>query len=185
MPICDGCGCDVDAQHIRHRIERLELATRFRPVHIQVLLIDGAPPARKEDYFYQASPDGAGRSATWTQYHNDLFQCADVASSSSQQSEFLLADFQHHGFFLAHAVECPVDNGKLENAVRGLSGTIAKRVQYSYRPKNIALLSGSTQALVCVLKESGWSDRLILDEGRPFAGPDFSKRFREALFRIS
>lgn len=185
MPICDGCGCDVDAQHIRHRIERLELATRFRPIHIQVLLIDGAPPARTEHYFYQTPGDGAGRSAAWAKYHNDLFQCADVASGSGQQGESLLSDFQRRGFFLAHAVECPVDNSKLENAVRGSSGTIAKRVQYSYRPKNIALLSDSTQALVGVLKESGWSDRLILDEGRPFAGPDFTKRFREALFRIS
>jgi hypothetical protein len=58
MPICDGCGAAVDAEHIRARIMRLELATRFRPVHIQTLLVGVAPPERAEDYFY-ASEKGA------------------------------------------------------------------------------------------------------------------------------
>jgi len=185
VPICDGCGSDVDAQHIRHRIERLELATRFRPVHIQVLLIDEAPPARLEDYFYGSATGGSIRSATPAQYRDELIQCAGLALSSGHQDESLLADFQRRGFFLAHAAECPVENSKLEDAVRRLSGTIVKRVQYSYRPKNIALLSASTQSLVSVFEESGWGDRLILDEGRTFAGPNFSKRFREALSSIS
>ncbi len=53
MPVCDGCGMQADDAHIRRRIERLELATRFRPIHIQALLIDAAPPSRSEDYFYR------------------------------------------------------------------------------------------------------------------------------------
>lgn len=51
MPVCDGCGVQADGDHIRRRIERLELATRFRPIHIHVLLVDAAPPSRLEDYF--------------------------------------------------------------------------------------------------------------------------------------
>lgn len=184
MPICDGCGSDADAKHIRHRIERLELATRFRPVHIQVLLIDEAPPPRIEDYFYRAVTDGFARSADCAEYQYELIQCAGLASSSGQQDESLLADFQRSGFFLVHAVECSVENSKLEDAIRSLSRTIVKRVQYSYRPKNIALLS-ATQALVSVFEETRWGDSLILDGGRPFAGLNFSKRLREALSRIS
>ena len=52
MATCDGCGNAVDAEHIRQRIERLELATRYRPVHIQTLLIGATPPARAEEYVY-------------------------------------------------------------------------------------------------------------------------------------
>jgi len=52
MAICDGCGAVADAEHIRARIQRLELATRYRPIHIHTLLIGTAPPALIEDYFY-------------------------------------------------------------------------------------------------------------------------------------
>jgi hypothetical protein len=59
MTVCDGCGALVEADHIRARIERLELATRYRPVHIQTLLIGDRPPARAEDYFYASGKEGA------------------------------------------------------------------------------------------------------------------------------
>lgn len=57
MAICDGCGASVEAEHIRRRIERLELATRYRPVHIQTLLIGDAPPARDEEYVYSSEKE--------------------------------------------------------------------------------------------------------------------------------
>jgi hypothetical protein len=59
MALCDGCGLTVDAEHIRQRIERLELATRYRPVHIQMLLVGAAPPERPEDYFYSSEKEAA------------------------------------------------------------------------------------------------------------------------------
>ena len=49
----------MDAEHIRARIERLELATRYRPVHIQTLLVGAAPPARAEEYFYSSEARSA------------------------------------------------------------------------------------------------------------------------------
>jgi hypothetical protein len=59
MPVCDGCGAMVNAEHIRQRIERLEMATRYRPVHIQTLLVGSVPPANTEDYFYASEKAGA------------------------------------------------------------------------------------------------------------------------------
>jgi hypothetical protein len=35
--LCDGCGQPATPEHIAERIHRLELATRYRPIHIQVL----------------------------------------------------------------------------------------------------------------------------------------------------
>jgi hypothetical protein len=59
MAICDGCGREAGAEHIRARIERLELGTRYRPVHIQTLLVGDAPPEQAEDYFYASEKEGA------------------------------------------------------------------------------------------------------------------------------
>ncbi len=59
MPLCDGCGAMADAHHIRRRIERLEMATRYRPVHIRTLLVGTAPPESTEDYLYSSETKGA------------------------------------------------------------------------------------------------------------------------------
>lgn len=64
MPVCDGCGATVSAEHIRQRIERLELATRYRPVHIQTLLIGSAPPAKSDDYLYSSEDTGGELQGT-------------------------------------------------------------------------------------------------------------------------
>jgi hypothetical protein len=67
MPVCDGCGATVDSEHIRSRIERLEMATRYRPVHIQTLLVGTAPPKENEDYLYFSETKGAELQ------HNGIF----------------------------------------------------------------------------------------------------------------
>jgi hypothetical protein len=186
MPICDGCSVGVDAQHIRQRIERLELATRFRPVHIQVLLLDEAPPARMEDYFYQPAQDSSIQSSSSAQYHDQLLKCAGLEPKAGDPQESQLSDFQRRGFFLAYAVECPVESkAKLEDALRRSSGTLVKRMLHSYRPKKIALLFQPGQELASTLEGNGLSDRLILDAGQSFDGLDFGVRLRDAIAGLS
>jgi hypothetical protein len=180
VPICDGCGADAQPQHIRQRIERLELATRFRPVHIQVLLIDAAPPPGFEDYFYQAVAEHPSRSLSSARYWDEVLGCAGL-SPGSEAEESLLAEFQRRGFFLAYAAECPVEDVRLEETVRNRAETILKRVQYSYRPKKIALLSPQTGSLLPAFERCGWADRLLLDQGQPFAGADFGKGICEVI----
>lgn len=60
MTICDSCGVMADAAHVRRRIARLELTTRYRPVHIQTLIVGDAPPADDAEFFY-ASDERAER----------------------------------------------------------------------------------------------------------------------------
>lgn len=173
MPVCDGCGRSVDEAHIRRRIERLEMATRFRPIHIGVLLIDAAPPARQEDFFYAAA-HGA-RSAAGQTYFEALAKLAGASGSgaprtSGAEAEAILAEFQRRGFFLAHAVECPFDDAsEVTAAIRRLARTVLLRVQTSYKPKHVALISAPTAELIETFRTSGWADRLILSNGRPFA----------------
>jgi hypothetical protein len=172
MPICDGCGAQADDAHIRRRIERLELATRFRPIHIQVLLIDAAPPARPEDYFYHAAADREGRSAASRNYFDEIVKCSGLMISPEMNEESTLAEFQHRGFYLAHASECPGEAAdELGESLERLGPVMIRRVEKSYKPKYIVLLSASLGILIPQFERIAMRGRLILDHGMPFLSP--------------
>jgi hypothetical protein len=165
VPICDGCGFAVDDAHIRQRIQRLELATRFRPIHINVLLIDANPPADPSDFFYASASSQA--SAAQNPYFRELAKLA--AGGSDLAPESVLSEFQRRGFFVTSAVECPMPSGDdLSAAIRRLAPTVRRRVQASYKPKYVVLVSQPTSELIEPLRACGWGDRLILDNGCPF-----------------
>lgn len=135
MPVCDACGARTDEAHIRRRVERLELATRYRPVHIKVLFLDGAPPSRLEDYFYQAAKDRSVRSLAARMYFDELIKCAGLPAGSDLREEPALLDFQRRGFFFTSAVECPFeDQPDPQGALRRLAPTVMKRVQTPTSP---------------------------------------------------
>ncbi|MGA8222104.1 MAG: hypothetical protein WB780_10670 [Candidatus Acidiferrales bacterium] len=181
MPVCDGCGTRADEAHVRRRVERLELATRYRPVHIKVLLLDGAPPARMEDYFYQAVKDRSVRSIASRMYFDELVKCAGGSPPGEVQEETVLADFQRRGFFLTYAVECPFeDQPDPQGALRRLAPTVLKRVQTSYNPSYVVPLSPPTQELIRLFGLVGWGDRLILNNGAPFSDPYLGDPKRQA-----
>lgn len=170
--ICDSCGASgADHRHIRERIERLELATRFRPVHINVLVLDAAPPARTEDYFYRATKDRSVRSPESRAYFDGLIGCAGTRPNAEIEEESALGAFHRRGLFLAHVIECPIQGqAELAAAVQRAAPTLLKRLQASYRPKYVALLSQQLGELILVLQDAGWGDRLVLEDGKPFAG---------------
>src|ERR1700728_3131303 len=149
MPVCDGCGAQVDDAHIRQRIERLELATRFRPVHISVLLVDAAPPARREDYFYRATASLSDRSPAGRDYFDALMNSAGVDADAQSNEEAALAEFQRRGFFLIGAIECaPANPADTPRIIERAAPTLLRRVKVSYKPKSIAMLSSATQPLI-------------------------------------
>ena len=168
MQVCDGCGAQADGAHIRRRIERLELATRFRPIHIQVLLIDAAPPTRREDYFYHATNRG-DRSQSSRDYFDEIAKCSGLTINPEMNEESTLAEFQHRGFYLAHVRECPAERTDEWDGALGRLGTVMiRRVEKSYKPKYIVLLSASLGKLIPQFERSEMRDRLILDHGKPF-----------------
>ena len=185
MSICDGCGAQADEAHIRQRIERLELATRFRPIHIQVLLLDAAPPAKLEDYFYRAG-NSAERSITSRMYFDELAKCSGQAHGTHTSEDSTLAEFQKRGFFLAHAVECPVESSsELAQTIRRLAPTVALRVNSSYKPKFVAPISRMLQDIIPQLQSHGWSEKMILSDGKPFDDRLLSDPQRQAEFGAS
>jgi hypothetical protein len=186
MTVCDGCGQQVNAGHVKERIERLQMATRFRPIHIQTLVIDACPPQPLSDFFYNAS--GAGRSGAAGEYFSELAKCAGDGSaklaSGAANDEAVLAEWQRRGLFLAYAVDCAIESEpELTAAVANSAGTVLLRLATSYKPKSVSLLSKPAELLIPSLQANGWKEKLILDAGRPFGGTDFGSRLAAALLR--
>jgi hypothetical protein len=182
MPLCDGCGAEVDDAHIRRRIARLELATRFRPIHIQVLVLDAAPPSPSEDYFYRTA-SSAPRSAESQIFFDEVTKCIGPNPDKSPTEESALAEFQRRGLYLAYAVECPVESPeKLAVAVTRLAPTVLLRLNASYRPKFVAPVSAALQPIVSFLQNNSWADRVILHDGKPFDHPSRGNAERQSAF---
>jgi hypothetical protein len=161
MRVCDGCGAPADEAHIRQRIERLEMATRFRPIHIQTLFLADAPASRLEDYFYRPLREGESRSAEAKQFFAEMMKGAGIALDAATDEEAALVEFQRRGFYLAHAVECPVPTPQeLSERIAAASTTLLKRIEFSYRPKHVVPISPAVKAMIPVLQKSSIGDRL-------------------------
>lgn len=156
MKICDGCGAPADEAHIRRRIERLELATRYRPIHIQVLLLADAPPARPEDDFYRAPSDREKRSPEGQESFTEILAAAGIPRDATADTEAALAEFQHRGFYLAYALECPLAASDDRDArICAAAPTVRKRIQFSYRPKQVVLIGAAKNQLAPLLENLG------------------------------
>jgi hypothetical protein len=196
--LCDGCGQPATSEHIARRLRRLELATRFRPIHIGILFMAEAPPPHMEDYFYYCGEGSAGQSSVRSDLSRILFESLMQGVGISQETgrvyQACLGDFQRGGFFLADAVECPVEEivpglgegtahaDEFELAHR-YAPTIVKRLRFSYKPKHIVLLSMRTRHLIPILQQAGLGDRLLLHQGLPLHFPYPDEPAAYAQFR--
>jgi hypothetical protein len=147
---CDGCGQLASAEHIARRLQRLEWATRFRPIHIQALLLAASAPDADSEFLY--SPE-----FPYTGLASDLLSALSI-SMAGKSNEEVLADFQKRGLFLAYLLECPLSQGtKLPEAVdlldRHLPQAVA-RVRRSLKPKRVLVLSQDLQPFLAQLSES-------------------------------
>jgi hypothetical protein len=147
---CDGCGQLVSAEHIARRLQRLEWATRFRPIHIQALLLAASAPEADSEFVY--SPE-----APFTGLAGDLLSALSI-STAGKSNEEILADFQKRGLFLAYVLECPVATGtRLAEAVdlldRHLPQALA-RIRRSLKPKRALVLSQDLQPFLLQLSEA-------------------------------
>src|SRR6266849_3349615 len=155
---CDGCGLPASPQHIADRLSRLELSTRFRPVHISVLFVALAPPVRPEDEFY-----GPLESKEFTE---PFLEALGVHSSTDQASPesdahgihtARLAEFQRRGYHLAYLSECPIPETEEPTAstISRLAPTLIRRIRFNYRPKQVAPLGLELFPLVDILRIAG------------------------------
>jgi hypothetical protein len=164
VPRCDGCGNTPSDAHVRRRIERLELATRYRPIHIQTLFLALAPPEPMEDFFYNVAPPAAERSTGAKQFLGAVMAQAGIGGAFSGDAA-ALAEFQRHNSYLAYVLECPVaevypereaaDSGIAAAIARDHGAALLRRIQFSYRPKRIEMIEPGIPELMETLRQTG------------------------------
>lgn len=185
MPHCDCAESDVSESHVRERIARIERASRFRPVHIRILLLDAAPAASLQDDFYFSAADRSSRSLYSRMYFDELAVASGISrdSLSSLDESAALADFQRRGFFLAHVVECPIeDQQALRHTVNRLAPALLRRLDTSYKPKHVVPIGQAVSEIIPFLQMSGWGSRLILAKGTSFEDPFLGDPQNQAEF---
>lgn len=174
---CDGCGLLASPKHIAARMERLELVTRFRPIHIQVLFVALDPMPRPQDEFYGPPESG--------QFFDSLLSALDISTHAkpnpAEAAAANLLEFQRRGYYLTYLSECPlpVPNSTSENAdgraasecISRLAPTLVKRIRFNYKPKHVALLGTNLTPLIEIFERSGIASLLLLDEGAPLTVP--------------
>jgi hypothetical protein len=161
---CDGCGQIASAGHIARRLQRLEWATRYRPVHIHTLFLGSASPQKQEEFLYSPNGEFQGEAAT-------LFQAAGV-STAGKTAEAVRAEFQRAGFFLTHVLECPIENESgpvLPSLMEQRLPAVAVRIRRSLKAKRVVLISRGLETVLEKFVALPLGCPLVLDDGRPFA----------------
>ncbi len=85
----------------------------------------------------------------------------------------LLAEFQRAGIFVTECCECPVDGTGISSAALAvhMAPSVLRRVQFSYKPKRILLLSSELAPLIPIFRQAGWGENLLLRDGNPIDVP--------------
>jgi hypothetical protein len=190
---CDGCDLPASPQHIAGRLRRLELSTRFRPVHIGVLFVALAPPARPEDDFYGP--------AEAKEFADPFLEALEIHAAKEKTGPELdahaagsvkLAEFQHRGYHLAYLSECPIPERERPAAstIARLGPTLIRRIRFNYKPKQVAPLGQELFPLIDLLRAAGIGPILTLDQGlalpTPRAGArDWMELFQRAVSTVA
>jgi len=179
---CDGCGQPASPEHIARRLQRLEWATRYRPVHVAALLLGGVSPQSDADFLYAGKFEGeAGR----------LLKSIGM-SAAGKSSESVLSEFQRNGLFLTHVLECPLDPGQeaqssAESLLVQRISAVLTRIRRSLKPKRIVLISEWLTPLAARISRAELGCPVILDNGKPFrlASSDSSEASRDLLAALA
>jgi hypothetical protein len=180
---CDGCGQAASTEHIARRLQRLEWATRYRPVHIHTLLLGASSPQDERDFLYAPGGEFHGEAAL-------LLDAAGISTAGKKRDE-VQAEFQRAGFFLTHVVECPVEGEENLPAdavapVKERLAAVATRIRRSLKPKRVMVITERLSPFVDDISRLNLGCPVLTDHGKPFllkadAEPNASERLREAL----
>ena len=163
---CDGCGQSASAEHLARRLQRLEWTTRYRPVHINTLLLGDFSPLREEEFLYSPVGEFQGEARL-------LLEAARI-SRAGKSKDAVQAEFQRAGFFLTHILECPIEsqNGRFEelhSIVERRLPIVGTRIRRSLNPKRVVLMANNLGPIVNAVVGLELNCPLILDGGKPFA----------------
>lgn len=199
---CDGCGQVCSPEHIAQRLRRLEWATRYRPVHIQMQLLGGIAPREDAEFLYAPSGElqgeanallravgiESGRPPFEAQGKQEAVQA--TASLSGKTVEEIQKEFQAAGFFLTHILECPLEPGQTGEAgasalLRKHLPAVASRIRRSLKPKRVILVTEIPSEVVQDILALDLGCEVILNDGKPFALAPSATETEIAQFRAA
>jgi hypothetical protein len=185
---CDGCGLPAFPAHIAERLNRLELATRYRPIHIGALFLAAAPLARPEDDFYRPPDSGEFFDLLMDAVEIPVSVAkTDKGADSRERDVARLVEFQRRGYYVSYLSECPLPNevDSVSKAISRLGSTLVRRVRFNYRPKQIAILGSHLSPMLAIFEKAGMPSSVLSLLEMPGAGDAASAvRFRETLESI-
>jgi hypothetical protein len=177
---CDGCGQVASPEHISRRLRRLEWATRYRPVHIQALLLGGVPPREDAEFLYAPGEEFRGEG-------EHLARTVGISLDGKAPHD-IYAEFQAAGLFLTHILECPLEDGqeKAGDSARILREhlpAVASRIRRSLKPKRVILVTEMPLEVVQDILALDLGCEVLLNDGKPFALAPSVKETEIARFR--
>jgi hypothetical protein len=164
--LCDGCGQPASPQHLARRLQRLEWATRYRPIHLHTLLLGDTSPQSAAEFLYSPEQAHSGEAA-------NLISAAGI-SSAGKSADAIQSEFQRRGIYLTHLLECPLEvlssgDDFLNNALIMRLPMLFTRIRRSLKPKRLAFISESLTPLIERFASAQLNCELVLDDGRAFA----------------
>lgn len=163
--ICDGCGQSASPEHLAARFRRLEWATRFRPLHIQTLLVGALTPAKDAEYVYADAEEFSGESSV-------VLRVAGVAGAG-KSAEARHHELQRTGVFVAHVLECPLEPGgesehRLAQLLDKRVPAALTRIRRSLKPKRVVLVGAELNCAVASFTQETLGCEVVLDRGGAF-----------------
>jgi hypothetical protein len=136
--ICDGCGQNASAAHLAARFTRLEWSTRYRPLHINALLLGAVAPPNDSEFIYADASPFSGEAAI-------LIQVAGI-ETAGKTPDMIHHEFQRAGLFVAYVLDCPFetaadDSGRLHSLLAKRIPTMLTRIRRSIKPKRVAVIA--------------------------------------------
>ena len=162
---CDGCGQLASPEHLARRLQRLECATRYRPIHIQTLLLGYTSPVNDSDFLYSPAGHFEGEA-------QKVLEAVQL-SREGKSADTVLAEFQRRGLMLTHLLECPVEPGLSDSQVAQvleahLPRSIA-RLRRSFKPRRIILISADLLGVLGALQNADLGCPVFPASSSPFS----------------
>jgi len=162
---CDGCGQSASPAHLARRLQRLEWTTRYRPVHIQALLLGGIAPEADAAFLYCPEGTYQGEAAS-------LLEALRI-SRAEKSADAVLTEFQRRGLFLTHVLECPLEPGVNPPGAQELLEkqlpTVMARIRRSLKPRRVLLFSRELAAVAGKFTEADLGSPVFTGPNGPFA----------------
>ena len=179
MLLCDGCGQFAPPAHIARRLQRLEWATRYRPVHIQTLLIGGIRTLTTKFFPLCRQRTGLWRSQTTSSGGRNFYRREEPRPVSQRIPKAWPA--------LIHVLDCPLEGSLSPSEVQGLldrqlASTLV-RVRRSLKPKRVLLFSKELAGLAPKITEAAADCQILSDKGMPFDLDEAADSSRFTAFR--